>query len=101
MVVTIRDVLGPKWFQYKLFDDNSLSTGGLSREEETLGDFIGDSDIDPYEDPVGEIQKELKRCGLQEIEEVDSYIQELIQQRLWDIENDFDVSILNYKWDYK
>ena len=100
-MVTIRDVLGPKWYERKLYDNNSLSTGGISRSEETLGEFIKDTDIDAYNDPVNEIQIELKKCGIKEIEEIDSYIQELIEQKLWDIEEEFNIDIVDYTWDYK
>lgn len=100
-MVTIRDVLGPKWYERKLYDNNSLSTGGISRSEETLGEFIKDSDIDAYNDPVNEIQVELKKCGIEEIREIDSYIQELIEQKLWDIEEELNIKIIDYTWDYK
>lgn len=100
-MITIRDVLGPKWYERKLYDNNSLSTGGISRPEETLGEFIKDTDIDAYEDPVNEIQIELKKCGIKELEEVDSHIQSLIEQKLWDIEEEFNINIIDYTWDYK
>jgi len=100
MVVTIKDVLGPKWFQHKLFDNNSLSIGGLSREEETLGEFLANTDIDQY-DSIGLLQDELKSCGIKQIEEADRYIEEIIQQRIWDIEEELNINICNWQWDYK
>ena len=101
MTITIRDILGPKWYERKLYDNNSLSTGGICRPEETLGEFIKDTDIDAYEDPVNEIQIELKKCGIQELGEIDSHIQSLIEQKLWDIEEEFNINIIYYTWDYK
>lgn len=98
-MISIYDVLGPKWAQYKLYDDNTLSTGGLSREEETLGEFLSNTDIDQY-DSVALVQSELKMCGIHEIKEIDRYVEELIQQKIWDIEEEFDVK-LDYNWDYK
>lgn len=100
MVVTIKDVLGPKWFQYKLYDNNSLSTGGLSHEEETLGEFLADTDIDQY-DSIGLLQDELKSCGIMQIEEADRYVQEIIEQKIWDIEEELGINICDWKWDYK
>jgi len=97
-MISIYDVLGPNWAQYKLYDDNTLSTGGLSREEETLGEFLADTDINQY-DSVNELQAELKRCGLQEIYEIDKYINEQVFQKIWDIEEEFGVDI-NFNWDY-
>ena len=100
-MTTIRDVLGPKWYERKLYDNNSLSTGGISRSEETLGEFVKDADIDAYNDPVNEIQTELRKCGIKELEEIDSHIQGLIEQKLWDIEEEFNINIIDYTWDYK
>lgn len=99
MVITIRDVLGPKWYEKKLYDNNSLKTGGLSKAEETLGDFIKDTDIDADKDDVSKIQRELRICGLREIMEIDDYVQELIEKRLEDIEDEFGIDI-EYTWDY-
>ena len=100
-MISIRDALGAKWYEIKLYDDNSVSYGGMSHSEETLGEFIEDSDLNAYEDTIGELQKELKACGLKEIEAGDSYIQELIEQRIWDMENELNIDIVDYRWDYK
>ena len=101
MVVTIRQALGPRWYERKLYDDNSLSYGGISREEETLGEFVNNSNLNAYEDSIGELQNELKFCGIKQIEEADSYVEELIQQKLWDLQNELDVIICDFRWDYK
>lgn len=98
--MNIIDVLGENYKTIKLYDDNSVSYGGLSREEETLEEFMNSADI--YEnDSIGELQRALKLSGLKEIEIADSKIQELIQQKIWDIEEELEVDIIDYQWDYK
>ena len=32
-MLTIREALGKEWAEYPLYDDNSLSYGGISKEE--------------------------------------------------------------------
>lgn len=100
-MINIRDVLGARWYEIKLYDNNSISYGGISHSEETLGEFIENSDLNAYEDSIIDLQKELKACGLKEIEDGDRYIEELIQQRIWDIENELNIVICDYRWDYK
>lgn len=98
-MITIREVLGPNWREYKLYDNNSLE-GGLAREEETLIDFLNDTDIDQHSS-VSLLQRELKQCGLKEIDEIDRYVEEKLQQKILDIEEEFDIQICDYRWDYK
>ena len=100
-MLTIREALGKEWAEYPLYDDNSLSYGGISKEEETLGDFVKDADIDAEYDSVREVQIALKECGMKQIDEIDSKIEEILQQKLWDIEEELDIQIDDYRWDYK
>lgn len=100
-MLTIREALGKEWAEYPLYDDNSLSYGGISKEEETLGDFVKDADIDAYYDSVREVQIALKECGMKQIDEIDSKIEEILQQKIWDIEEELDIQIDDYRWDYK
>lgn len=98
--MNIIDVLGENYKTIKLYDDNSVSYGGLSHAEETLEEFMNSADI--YEDDsIGELQRALKRCGLKQIEIADSKIEEIIQQKIWDIEEELEVDIVDYRWDYK
>lgn len=97
-MISIIDVLGRYWRDYKLYDDNNLE-GGLSRAEETLGDFLHDTDIDQYS-PVGLLQQELKLCGLREIDEIDMYIGNIIEKRIDEIEEELGVRI-DYNWDFE
>ena len=60
---------------------------------------MGD-DIDK-EESIGELQKSLKECGIKQIPEADEYVYELIQQRLWDIEDDLGIKFEYYSWDYE
>ena len=101
MMLNIRDVLGPKWYEYQLYDDNSLSYGGISKSEETLGDFVADAEIDAYYDPVKDVQIALKKAGIQQIDEIDLKIEEILQQKIWDIEEELGIQIIDYRWDYK
>lgn len=100
-MIKITDILGEKWRDIKLYDDNSVSYGGLSRAEETLGDFIDECNIDIETESVGYIQKQLKKCGIQEIEEVDRYIEEKLQQKIWDTEEELGIKIIDWHWDFK
>ena len=95
---SIKNILGPKWNTIKLYDNNALSTGGISRAEETLGEFMLESDISPF-DSIGKLQKTLRECGIKQIREADSKMQELIEQKLHDIEDELGIEI-NYMWDY-
>lgn len=98
--MNIIDVLGENYKTIKLYDNNSVSYGGLSHAEETLEEFMNSADI--YEDDsIGELQRALKRCGLKQIEIADSKIEEIIQQKIWDIEEELEVDIVDYRWDYK
>lgn len=98
--MNIIDVLGENYKTIKIYDDNSVSYGGLSHAEETLEEFMNSADI--YEDDsIGELQRALKRCGLKQIEIADSKIEEIIQQKIWDIEEELEVDIIDYRWDYK
>lgn len=98
-MITIREVLGPNWREYKLYDNNSLE-GGLTREEETLIDFLYDTDIDQY-CSVSLLQLELKECGLKEIEEIDRYVEKVIEEKLAEIEEELDIQFCDYRWDYE
>ena len=100
-MINMIDILGKDWEKIELFDDNVISTGGLSRMEETLGDFCKEADIDPYFTTIGELQKELKNCGIQQIEIADQKIEEIIEQKHWDLEEELGISIIWYRWDYK
>lgn len=98
MSTIILDVLGNGYRGILLFDDNSLSTGGISKAEETLGEFMEDANISPL-DHVGKLQRELQLCGIKQIEEIDSYLQRIIDRKIQDIEDELGVSI-DYTWDY-
>lgn len=98
-MISIIDVLGRYWRNYKLYDDDSLMTGGLSRAEETLGDFLSDTDMDQYSQ-VGLLQQELKLCGLRQIDEIDMYIGRIIEKRINEIEEELGVQI-DYNWDFE
>ena len=100
-MLTIREVLGKEWAKYPLYDNNSVSYGGISKEEETLGDFVADADIDAYYDPVKDIQIALKKAGIEQIEEIDYKVEEILQQKIWDIEEELGIQIIDYRWDYK
>lgn len=100
-MLTIRKILGKKWAEYPLYDDNSLSYGGISKEEETLGDFVNDADIDAEYDSVGKVQIALKENGMQQIDEIDLKVEEVLQQKIWDIENELGIQIIDYRWDYE
>lgn len=99
MVLSIIDVLGIDWRNEKLYD-NDKSTGGLSHEGETLGEFLSNTDIDQY-DSASFLQSELRLCGIKEIEKINQHIEELIQQKIWDIEEELGVNIIDYRWDYR
>lgn len=95
---SIKNILGPMWNTIKLYDNNALSHGGISRAEETLGEFMLESGISPF-DSIGKLQKALRNCGIKQIKEADSNIQELIEIKIHDIEDELGIEI-NYMWDY-
>lgn len=95
-MISIKDILND--YNIKLYDDDSL-IGGLSHSEETLEEFMKETDISPDES-IGKLQKELKKCGIKEIEIADSKVQEIIERKLFDIEDELGIKILDYKWDY-
>ena len=97
-MITIAKALGKEYKDIELEDD-ALTTGGIAHQGETLGEFMGD-DIDK-EESIGELQKSLKECGIKQIPEADEYVYELIQQRLWDIEDDLGIKFEYYSWDYE
>ena len=99
MVLSIYDVLGNDWRNERLYDDDK-NTGGLSHEGETLWEFLSNTDIDQY-DSAGFLQSELRLCGIKEIEKIDRHIEELIQQKIWDIEEELGIKIIDYRWDYR
>lgn len=99
MTNSIINILGKNWKNIKLYDNNSLSYGGISREEETLGDFCDECNINPYETTIGTLQKSLRECGIKQIKIADSTIQEMIEEKIRDIEDELGVEI-NYMWDY-
>lgn len=98
MSTIILDILGNRYDEIKLYDDNSLSTGGISRAEETLGEFMKEAKISPL-DNVGKLQKELKLCGIKQIEEIDRCIDNQIAEYLEDLEDELGITI-DYVWDY-
>jgi len=100
MVVKIKDVLGPKWNTIRLYDDNSTPWGGISHSEETLGEFMAVGEISPFES-IGKLQRALKDCGIRQLEIADRHIEELIQQTIWDLEEELNINICEWKWDYK
>ena len=98
-MITIKDALGAKWNTIKLYDDET-PWGGISHSEETLGEFMATGEISPF-DSIGELQKGLKNCGIKQLEIANSYIEELVQQKIWDIEEELGIDIIDYRWDYK
>lgn len=100
-MISIRDALGDKWKEIRLYDDNSVSYGGISHSEETLEEFIAEVEIDIHNVSIGELQKRLKNCGIKEIEAGDRYVEEILQQKIWDIENELGITICDYRWDYE
>lgn len=99
-MITIKDALGPKWNTIKLYDDNTITTGGISHSEETLGEFMADCEISPFES-IGRLQRGLKDCGIMQLNEADRYIGEIIKQRIWDLEEELGINMVEWKWDYK
>lgn len=99
-MITIKDALGPKWNTIRLYDDNSTPWGGLMHSEETLGEFMLIAEMSPF-DSIGELQKGLKECGLKQLEIADRHVEEIIQQRIWDIEEELGINVCDWEWDYK
>lgn len=97
-MITIAEALGKEYKDIELEDD-ALTTGGIAHQGETLGEFM-EGDIHE-KDSIGELQKSLKDCGIKQIPEADEYVYELIQQRLWDIEDDLGIKFEKYEWDYE
>lgn len=98
-MITIKEALGDNFEEIELVDDNSVEHGGISHEGETLGEFMSGS-LDEN-NSIGELQYMLKACGIEQLEKADRYIQEKVQQKLWDIEEEFGIRIEPYSWDYK
>lgn len=99
MIATIRDILGPRWYERKLYDDNSLSYGGLSKEDEILGEFVNETEINAYEDSAMDLQITLKKCGIKQIEEIDMYFEDIIKEKIEDIEDELGI-VIDFIWDY-
>lgn len=83
-----------------LEDDDNPLVGGLAFEGESLQDFMDSVELDP-DMRVNTLQRQLRECGIKEIEEIDCKINELVQQKIWDIQEELDVYIDSYTWDYK
>lgn len=98
MSAIILDILGNRYDEIKLYDDNSLSTGGISRAEETLGEFMKEAEISPL-DNVGKLQKALKDCGIEQIPAIDRDIQHQIEYYLEDLEDELGI-IIDFTWDF-
>ena len=52
-------------------------------------------------DFINKFQIALKECGMKQIDEIDSKIEEILIQKIWDIEEELDIQIDDYRWDYK
>lgn len=98
-MISIKSALGPQWSKIKLRDDET-PYGGISYDGETLDNFMAETEISPN-DSIGKLQKGLKDCGIMQIPIADSKIEELIQQKLWDIEEEYDIKFTKWEWDYK
>lgn len=98
MINSIINILGPNWREIKLYDDNSLSTGGISRAEETLEEFMAECEISPFES-IGKLQKTLKDCGILPIEIADKKIEDIIKEEIENIEDELGI-VIDFTWDY-
>ena len=98
-MLSIKNILGNRIYEITLQDDNK-AFGGTSFEGETLDNFMAETNID-VDDSVGKLQETLKKCGIREIYEIDSNVQELIEQKIWDIEEELGIVFDYYSWDYK
>lgn len=98
MARLILDILGNEYDKIKLYDDNSLSTGGISKEEETLGEFMEEGNISPL-DNVGKLQKALKDCGIQQIPAIDESIENQVKSYIEDLEDELGITV-DFTWDY-
>ena len=97
-MIKILDILGTKYDEIKLYDDNSLSTGGISRAEETLGEFMEEAEISPL-DNAGKLQKALKDCGIKQIAKIDTCVENQIKNYIEDLEDELGITI-DFTWDY-
>lgn len=66
---------------------------------ESIRKFMEDNGLQP-DDSINELQKRLREKNMKECHEADLYMDEKIMQRIWDICEEFNVS-LDFKWDYK
>jgi len=96
--MNIKDCLGPMWNTIKLYDDNAVSYGGISHSEETLGEFMAECEINPF-DEIGKLQKALKDCGIQPVEIADTRIEDIIKEKIEDIEDELGI-VIDFVWDY-
>lgn len=83
-----------------LEDDDNPLVGGLAFEGESLQDFMESVGLEP-DSRVNTLQRQLRECGIKELEEIDRKVNELVQQKIWDIQEELDVYIDSYTWDYK
>lgn len=101
-MIKIKDILSIKERRAILLEDDDSNFGGVAFEGEALQDIIEDEDIDVTENSsVNELQHLMTQIGVREIREVDDKVDELIQQKIWDIEEEFQISIHPWAWDYK
>lgn len=66
---------------------------------EPIGKFMEDNGLQP-DDSINELQKTLREKNMKECHEADLYMDEKIVQKIWDICEEFDVT-MDFKWDYK
>lgn len=97
-MIRIKDALGNGWNVIRLQDDET-PYGGKSHSKETLGEFMLDVNISPF-DSVNKLQEALQANGLMMMSGIDSYVQNLIEERIKDIEDELDVDIIDWHWDY-
>lgn len=101
-MIKIKDIFSIKERRTILLEDDDSNFGGVAFEGETLQDIIEDEDIDINpETSVNDLQKLMREIGVRDIREVDTKVDEIIQQRIWDIEEEFKIDILSWSWDYK
>ncbi len=67
--------------------------------EEPIEKFMEDNGLQP-DNSINELQKRLRENGMKECHEADLYMDEKIVQKIWDICEEFDVT-MDFKWDYK
>lgn len=101
-MIKIKDILSIKERRTILLEDDDSNFEAVAFEGETLQDIIEDEDIDVNpETSVNDLQKLIREIGVRDIREVDTKVDEIIQQRIWDIEEEFKIDILSWSWDYK